>query len=144
MKLTTLILSYMAACLRLLAPGGVRAIASDNNPLFQFHRWKANLRILDVKEMKSVPHAPTSHPLIERLIGTVRRELLEKTLFWNANDLQNKLNSFQHDYNEERCHHGMNKITPRQQTNDQTSPVISITYGRVNPSKGINTYVTIS
>lgn len=27
-----------------------RYLSSDNDPLFQFQRWQANLRILDVKE----------------------------------------------------------------------------------------------
>jgi hypothetical protein len=48
-------------------------LSSDHDPLFEFHRWKANLRILDVTEVKTVPYAPLSHPFVERLIGTVRR-----------------------------------------------------------------------
>jgi len=40
-------------------------LSSDNDPLFAFHRWKANLRILDVEEIKSVPHTPVSHPFVE-------------------------------------------------------------------------------
>ena len=31
-----------------------RYLSSDNDPLFLFHRWKANLRILDVAEVKTV------------------------------------------------------------------------------------------
>ena len=65
-------------------------LSSDNDPLFKFHRWQANLRILEIEEIKSLPYTPTSHPFIERLIGSVRRELLDQTLFWNANDLKNK------------------------------------------------------
>jgi putative transposase len=30
-------------------------LSSDHDPLFEFHRWKANLRILDVTEIKTVP-----------------------------------------------------------------------------------------
>ena len=52
-------------------------LSSDHDPLFTFHRWQANLRILDVSEIKTVPHVPLSHPFVERLIGTVRRELLD-------------------------------------------------------------------
>ncbi len=48
-------------------------LSTDNDPLFRSHRWKANLRVLDIKEIKSLPHTPTSHPFIERLIGTTRR-----------------------------------------------------------------------
>ena len=32
--------------------------------LFKFHRWRANLRIFEVEEIKSVPYVPTSHPFI--------------------------------------------------------------------------------
>jgi transposase InsO family protein len=35
-------------------------ISSDNDPLFQYHRWKANLRVLEIEEIKSLPHAPMS------------------------------------------------------------------------------------
>ena len=45
-------------------------LSSDNDPLYRFHQWQANLRILDVTEIKSVPYVPLSHPFVERLIGT--------------------------------------------------------------------------
>jgi len=35
-----------------------------------------------------------SHPFVERLIGTIRREFLDQTLFWNAVDLEKKLGMF--------------------------------------------------
>ena len=52
----------------------------DNDPLFQYHQWQANLSILDVDEAKSMPYTPRSHPFVERLIGTIRREFLDQTL----------------------------------------------------------------
>ena len=54
--------------------GAPQYLSSDNDPLFLFHQWNANLRILDVTEVKTVPYVPLSHPFVERLIGTVRRE----------------------------------------------------------------------
>lgn len=33
-------------------------LSSDHDPLFAFYRWKANLRILDVREIKTVPRTP--------------------------------------------------------------------------------------
>ena len=105
-------------------------LSSDNDPLFEYYRWKANCRILDIKEIKSTPHVPTSHPFIELLIGSVRREILDKTLYWNASDLQNKLELFQSYYNEERCHHGIDGSTPFQKAEEQLSTVISISHYR--------------
>ncbi len=51
-------------------------LSSDNDPSFRYHRWQANLRILEIQEIKSVPYVPLSHPFIERLIGTLPREFL--------------------------------------------------------------------
>src|SRR6266513_2993610 len=52
-------------------------LSSDHDPLYRYHQWQANLRILGVTEIKSVPYVPISHPFIERLIGTIRRECLD-------------------------------------------------------------------
>ena len=56
--------------------------SSDNDPIFQFHRWKANLRILEIEEIKSLPYLPMSHPFIERLIRIFRNEILDHSLFY--------------------------------------------------------------
>ena len=93
-------------------------LSSDNDPLFQYHRWKANLRVLDIEEIKSLPHVPMSHPFVERLIGSVRRELLDQTFFWTATDLENKLRDYQCYYNEYRCHSGRDSATPVQTAGD--------------------------
>ena len=87
-------------------------ISSDNDPLFQYHRWKANLRVLEIEEIKSLPHVPMSHPFAERLIGSVRRELLDQTFFWAAAVLENKLREYQCYYNECRTHSGRDGATP--------------------------------
>ena len=87
-------------------------ISSDNDPLFQYHRWKANLRVLEIEEIKSLPHVPMSHPFVERLIGSVRRELLDHTFFWTTTDLENKLRYYQAYYNEKRCHSSRDGATP--------------------------------
>jgi putative transposase len=47
-------------------------LSSDNDPLYRFHPWQANLRILQVEGIKTTPYVPLSHPFVERLIGTIR------------------------------------------------------------------------
>ena len=81
-------------------------LSTDNDPLYRFHQWLANLRVLEVTEIKTVPYVPLSHPFVERLIGTLRRECLDRTLFWTTADLEGKLLDFQHYYNEHRTHAG--------------------------------------
>jgi transposase InsO family protein len=89
-------------------------LSTDHDPLFRFHRWLANLRVLEIDEIKSVAYVPVSHPFIERLIGTVRREYLDQVLFWNSLDLTRKLNAFRDYYNAFRVHRSLDGTTPAQ------------------------------
>ena len=91
-------------------------LSADHDPLYRFHQWQANLRILDVEEIKTVPYVPLSHPFVERLIGTIRRECLDHTLFWTAADLEMKLLDFQRYYNGHRTHAGLEGHTPEPST----------------------------
>jgi putative transposase len=70
------------------------------------------LRVLEINEIKTVSEIPTSHPFIERLIGTTRREYLDETLFWNRRDLQKKLDQFSEYYNSARIHYSLDGKTP--------------------------------
>jgi putative transposase len=89
-----------------------RYLSSDNDPLYRFHQWQANLRILEVTEIKSIPYVPLSHPFVERLIGTLRREYLDHMLFWTAADLENKLLDFRTYFNCHRTHTSREGRTP--------------------------------
>jgi transposase InsO family protein len=92
--------------------GVPRHLSTDHDPLFEAQRWMANLRILEIDEIKTVPHVPLSHPFVERLIGTIRREFLDHVLFWNARDLERKLGEFQIYYNAARSHASLGGHTP--------------------------------
>jgi len=81
-------------------------LSSDHDPLYRFHQWQANLRVLAVQEIKTVPYVPLSHPFLERLLGT-SREYLDQTLFWTAAALENKLRLFQVYFNRQRVHSGL-------------------------------------
>jgi putative transposase len=93
-------------------------LSLDRDPLYRFHQWQANLRILDVEAIKTVPYVPLSHPFVERLIGTIRRECLDRTLFWTAADLELKLFEFQRYFNRHRTHSGLGGLTPEPRTGD--------------------------
>jgi putative transposase len=92
--------------------GVPRHLSTDHDPLFEANRWMANLRILEIDEIKTVPHVPLSHPFVERLVGTMRREFLDHVLFWNGRDLERKLGEFQGYYNAARCHASLDGHTP--------------------------------
>src|SRR5262252_724143 len=97
-------------------------LSSDHDPLYRFHQWEANLRILEVSEIKTVPYVPLSHPFVERLIGTIRREYLDRILFWSTADLEEKLIDFQHYYNGHRTPAGLEGRLPEPPAGGTVSP----------------------
>jgi putative transposase len=101
-------------------------LSSDNDPLFRFHRWLANLRVLEVDEIKAIPCTPRSHAFVERLIGTVRREYLDQIVFWNQCDLERKLEDYKTYYNQHRCHSGLAGVTPAQRSGAPPHPIANL------------------
>ncbi len=113
-------------------------LSSDHDPLFRFHRWRANLRILEVEEIKSIPYVPVSHPFVERLIGTIRREFLDHVLIWNAVDLERKLEEFRHYYNEHRVHQSLDGRTPAERSGrPPPSPAVLDCYAWQHHCRGL-------
>ena len=88
------------------------SLSTDNDPLFTSHRWQANLRILDVNEIKSIPCVLMSHLFIERGIGTVRRERLDHTPFWNSLDPARKVDNCKDYYYNYRTDAGLSGQSP--------------------------------
>ena len=105
-------------------------LSSDNDPLYRFHQWQANLRILELKQIKSIPHVPLSHPFVERLIGTLRREYLDHMLFWTTADLENKLLDFRTYFNNHRTHNSLEGQAPDTPT---SRPVVNLRSFRWQP-----------
>ncbi|MFT6877773.1 MAG: putative transposase [Candidatus Azotimanducaceae bacterium] len=101
-------------------------LSSDNDPLFTFHRWQANLRILDVFEVKSVPYVPMSHLFIERLIGTIRQDFLDHVPFWGTVDLERKLEYFKEYYNTNRTHRALDGTSPAEISNNPNGSVVRL------------------
>jgi len=113
-------------------------LSSDNDPLFRYHRWKSNLRILEVEEIKSIPYVPLSHPFVERLIGTIRREYLDHTLFWNVSDLERKLGEFQNYYNRHRVHDSLKRNTPAETSRESIIHRVDLNnYGWMTLCRGL-------
>ncbi len=67
-----------------------------------------------------------SHPFVERLIGTIRREYLNQVIFWNERDLQNKLDEFKQYYNASRTHYSLDGQTPEEKSGVPSAEIISL------------------
>jgi len=97
-------------------------LSLDHDPLFEFKQWQANLRVLEIQTICTVPYVPVSHPFVERLIGTIRREYLDRCLFWNVHDLKRKLATFRCYYNQSRVHQGLAGDRPEEMAGADAPP----------------------
>ena len=77
-----------------------------------------------INPIYSIPLPPISHPLLERLIGSVRRGYLDRLFFWNTRDLQDKLDQFRDYFNEHRVHAGIDGDLPNRRA-DEIEPGIA-------------------
>jgi len=89
-----------------------KRLSHDHDPLFRSLDWKRVMAVLEIEEIWSVPFVPISHPFVERLIGPIRRELLDRTLFWNERDLLRKLEAYKTYFNSARVHSAIEGRTP--------------------------------
>ena len=79
-----------------------------------------------------------SRPFVERLIGTVRREYLDRTFFWNRMDVEQKLEQLKTYYHEFRVYQSFNGTTPAQKGGGSTVAAVSLEhYGWRNHCHGL-------
>src|SRR2546425_11069705 len=81
------------------------------------------------------PSSAPPSPFVERLIGTVRREYLDQTLFWTAADLEEKLRVFQHYFNRHRAHSGLEGRLP--EPSEVQTPLTFASYRRQRRCRGL-------
>ena len=69
-------------------------------------------RAAGVRIVRSAVQAPRMNSIIERWIGSCRRELLDRTLAWNQRHLMTVLREYEDFYNAHRPHRALNQAAP--------------------------------
>jgi len=75
---------------------------------------RRDIPVRSLRRENGESNPPVSRPFVERLIGTLRREYLDRIFFWNAVDLIRKLGEFREYYNAHRVHRALAGSTPAQ------------------------------
>jgi transposase InsO family protein len=65
-----------------------------------------------VKVVRSTVQAPRMNSIMERWIGSCRRELLDRTLVWNQRHLMAVLREYEDFYNTHRPHRTLKQAAP--------------------------------
>jgi putative transposase len=67
-----------------------------------------------IRILASPPQAPRANAICERIIGTLRRELLDRVLIVNEHHLRRVLTEYLVHYNAARPHRSLGQLTPAQ------------------------------
>jgi transposase InsO family protein len=74
--------------------------------------FKSRVRAMGIRDRPISPGSPWQNPYVERLIGTLRRECLDRMLVFGEVHLRQILSSYGAYYNEVRTHLALNKDAP--------------------------------
>ena len=69
-------------------------------------------RTQGLKILKTPVRAPVANTFAERWIGSVRRELLDRTIIWNHRQLEHLVIDYIDHYNQHRPHRSLNQRPP--------------------------------
>jgi putative transposase len=88
-----------------------RHLLRDRDNIYgcEFRRRVASMGITEVL---TAPRSPWQNPFAERVIGTIRRELLDHVIVLNEAHLRRRLRSYLRYYNEARPHQGLRQEQP--------------------------------
>jgi putative transposase len=76
-----------------------------------------------IQILRSPVRAPRANAICERLIGTLRRELLDKILILHDDHARRVLTEWLHHYVHGRPHRGLNQLTPEQTEHAPPAPI---------------------
>jgi putative transposase len=89
----------------------VKFVLHDRDASFTL-AFDAVFRAVGVRVIRSAVQAPRMNSIMERWIGSCRRELLDRTLIWNQRHLIIVLREYEDFYNTHRPHRALSQAAP--------------------------------
>ena len=74
--------------------------------------FRRRVKNLGIKEVLSAARSPWQNPYVERLIGSIRRECLDRVILLNEQHLRRILRSYLEYYHRSRCHLSLDGDAP--------------------------------
>jgi transposase InsO family protein len=99
-------------------------LVRDNDRAYG-HVFTSRLRAMGIRDQPIAPASPWQNGHAERLIGTVRRECLDRMLIFGESHLRRVLASYAAYYNEMRTHRSLDKDAPLPRPVQRTGSIIS-------------------
>src|SRR3989454_2777921 len=100
-------------------------LVRDNDRAYG-HVFTFRLRAMGIRDRPISPRSPWQNPYVERLIGTVRRECLDRVLIFGEAHLRQILSSYAAYYNEVRTHLALGKDAPAGRAVQRSGAIVAI------------------
>jgi transposase InsO family protein len=100
-------------------------LVRDNDRAYG-HIFTSRVRAMGIRDRPISPGSPWQNPYVERLIGTVRRECLDRMLIFGESHLRQILCSYAAYYNEVRTHLALGKDAPLGRAVQRTGAIVGI------------------
>jgi transposase InsO family protein len=88
--------------------------------------FKSRVRAMGIRDRPISPRSPWQNAYVERLIGTVRRECLDRMLIFGESHLRRVLASYAAYYNQARTHLALQKDAPLHRAVQRSGVIIAI------------------
>jgi transposase InsO family protein len=105
---------------------GARALVRDRGSQF-IDSFDEIFRTEGLKILKTPVRTPVANTFAERWIGSIRRELLDRTIIWNQRQLERLVIDYIEHYNQHRPHRSLGQRPPAPTTNPPPTPPATIT-----------------
>jgi transposase InsO family protein len=88
--------------------------------------FKSRVRAMGIRDRPISPRSPWQNAYVERLIGTVRRECLDRMLIFGESHLRRVLASYAAYYNQARTHLALQKDAPLHRAVQRSGVIVAI------------------
>ena len=114
----------------------VKFVLHDRDASFTV-AFDAMFRAVGVRVIRSAVQAPRMNSIMERWIGSCRRELLDRTLIWNQRHLMIVLREYEDFYNTHWPHRALNQAAPLRPLPDGVTDLDHLRVRRRDRSGGV-------
>jgi transposase InsO family protein len=121
-----------------LDDAGIRArfVLHDRDASFSA-KFDAVFQSAGITVIHSAVQAPRMNSIMERWIGSCRRELLDRTLIWNQRHLMIVLREYEDFYNTHRPHRALNQAAPLRPLPDSVTDLDHLRVQRRDRAGGV-------
>jgi len=100
-------------------------LVRDNDSAYG-HVFTSRLRAMGIRDRPISPRSPWQNGIAERLIGTLRRECLDRMLIFGESHLRRVLSAYAAYYNQARTHLALQKDAPLHRAAQRSGGIVAI------------------